>query len=71
MTPNAPTEMITVKEFARRLGVSLETARRIARSESSGVHVWFTPGSTKKPMIRIEAGVVDRIMRRSTLKPIA
>jgi predicted DNA-binding transcriptional regulator YafY len=71
MTPTTQEEMITVKEFAKRLGVSLETARRIARSESSGVHVWFTPGSTKKPMIRISSTVVDRIMRRSTLKPVA
>lgn len=59
----AEKEMLSVKEAAARLGVKRTSAWRILRKEP-GVHLIYTPGS-KKPIIRAEAAVVDRILRRT------
>lgn len=56
-------EMISVSEATRRLGISKTSAYKILNKEP-GVHRIHTPGS-KKPIIRVEAQVVDRILRRS------
>lgn len=60
------TEMITVKEYARRLGVGLTTAHKLLRQDPTGVH-HYTTG--KKPMVRVEAAMVDRFLNRTAKKP--
>lgn len=59
----AEKEMLRVREAAVRLGVGRTSAWRILRKEP-GVHLIYTPGS-KKPIITVEAAVVDRILRRT------
>jgi len=48
------------------LSVSLATAYNLLREEP-GVHRIYTPGATKKPIIRVERRVVDRILQRSSV----
>jgi hypothetical protein len=59
----AERELLTLTEAARALKVSLSTARRMLRNEP-GVNVMRTPGS-RRPIIRIERGVIDRLLLRS------
>ncbi len=56
-------KLISVKEAAKRLGVGKTSAYKLLANEP-GVHRIYTPGS-KKPMIKIEAQVTDRILRRT------
>jgi hypothetical protein len=56
-------ELLTLAEAARELRVSRSTARNLLRNES-GVNLIRTPGS-KRPMIRVERSVIERIRRRT------
>jgi hypothetical protein len=56
-------ELLDLGEAARALKVSRATARRLLRNEP-GVNLICTPGS-RRPMIRIERSVIDRILRRT------
>lgn len=58
-------EMITVKEYARRLGVGLTTAHKLLKKDPTGVHVYSTG---KKPLVRVEAAMVDRFLTRTAKK---
>jgi transposase len=55
--------LLNLKEAAKRLGVSLATARRLLRREP-GVNLIRTPGS-KRTMMRIDPSVIERILRRT------
>lgn len=59
------TELLKVRDAASRLHLSESSVRRILAAEKTGVHRIFTPGRNK-PMVRVEAQVIDRILRRST-----
>lgn len=56
-------EMLTVKECQARLGFKRASMYKVLNHEP-GVHRYFTPGS-KKPIIRVESTVVDRLLKRS------
>jgi hypothetical protein len=55
--------LLTLVEVARELNVSRWTARALLRNEP-GVNLIRTPGR-KRPMIRVERSVVERILRRT------
>lgn len=59
------TEMLTIKESAVRLGLGLTSAYKLLKNEP-GVHRIFMPGS-KKPVIRVEPAVIERILRRTAI----
>jgi hypothetical protein len=59
-------EQLTVKQFQMELGFNRSSAYRILAHEP-GVHRYFVPGS-KKPIIRVDRAVVDRIKLRSTTR---
>jgi hypothetical protein len=61
-----PDDLFTVKEAAREFKVSLSTAYAMVRDEKDGVHRIFTKRSNKKPLIRLERRVIDRILGRSS-----
>ena len=56
-------KFLTVKQVAQELGLGRKTAYNILVGEP-GVYRMYTPGS-KRPIIRVEREVVDRILRRS------
>lgn len=56
-------EKLTVKQCQERLGVTRSSTYRLLAHEP-GVHRIFRAGS-KKPMIRVDATVIDRILQRS------
>lgn len=56
-------EKLTVKQCQERLGVSRATMYKMLAHEP-GVLRMFIPGS-KKPIIRVDASVIERILRRS------
>jgi hypothetical protein len=56
-------DLLTLLEVARELKVSYTTARRLLRKEP-GVNLIRTPGS-RRPMVRVERSVVERIRRRT------
>lgn len=62
---NVP-RMLTVKQAAALLGLGLTTTYRIIEKEP-GVHYIRPPGS-KKPIIRVESAVVERILKRSAVR---
>lgn len=57
-------ELVDMNEVARCLAFSLTSAHRIIAGETSGVHRILLPGR-KRPVIRVERQVIDRILRRS------
>jgi predicted DNA-binding transcriptional regulator AlpA len=56
-------EKLTIKECQKRLGTSRSTTYRLLNHEP-GVFRFFAPGS-KKPVVRVDASVIDRILERS------
>jgi hypothetical protein len=63
-----PTRLLTPKDAAQLLNVSLSTVYALVRDEP-GVHRIFTRKGNKKPTIRIEPQVIERILRRSEPLP--
>jgi hypothetical protein len=62
-SPDTMPEMLTMKQCGQRLGVPKSTVYKLLDREE-GVHRYMVPGS-KRPIIRVEASVIDRILRRS------
>jgi len=60
-------DLLTVAEAAKLLRVSKATATNLLRHEP-GVHMLRTPGS-KRPIMRIPRGVIERILRRTANPP--
>jgi transposase len=59
-------EKLKASECQRRLGVSRSSIYRIlAKERGPGIHRIYVPGS-KKPMIRVDPSVIERILRRSS-----
>lgn len=58
-------ELLTVGECAKRLGLAKSTTYKMLVPHEPGVHRMYIPGS-RKPIIRVESSVVDRILRRSS-----
>jgi len=56
-------DLLTMAEAAAALKVSRPTAYRLLRNEP-GVNLLRTPGS-KRPIIRVERSVVERLLRRT------
>jgi hypothetical protein len=56
-------EKLDMKECQKRLGVSRSSVYRILVNEP-GVYRILSPGC-KKPIIRVDASVIERILRRS------
>lgn len=57
-------EKLTIKQCQERLGLPRSTTYRLLAHEP-GVYRIFLPGSKKKPVLRVEASVIDRILLRS------
>ena len=55
--------MLTMKECQERLGFKRASTYKLLAHEP-GVHRIVMPGS-KKPIIRVESTVIDRILQRS------
>jgi predicted DNA-binding transcriptional regulator AlpA len=61
----AAADMLTVTEFAKRLGLKRATAYKLLAHEP-GVRRIHTPGSSKA-IIRVPVEVLNRIERRATI----
>jgi len=59
-------QMLTVKECQERTGFKRASMYKVLKHEP-GVHRFFTPGS-KKPIIRVESTVIDRLLNRSATR---
>ena len=59
-------EKLTIKQCQERLGATRSTTYRLLAHEP-GVYRYFVPGS-KKPSIRVDAAVIDRILQRSATR---
>jgi hypothetical protein len=58
--------LLTVLECAAILHLKKATAYRIFTVEP-GVHRIFTPGSKRKPILRVPESVIERILERSVV----
>jgi hypothetical protein len=56
-------EKLTIKQCQVRLGCARSTTYKLLANEP-GVHRFYLPGS-KKPIIRVDSSVIDRILQRS------
>ncbi len=58
-------EWLSAPEFAKKVGVCANTARKILRAEKTGVHLICTPGHTRETY-KVHVTVVARFLRRTT-----
>jgi hypothetical protein len=59
-------EILDMKKAQERLGVSRASAYRILAKEP-GVQRFYVPGS-KKPIIRVDSSIIDRILKRTAIR---
>lgn len=68
MAISEKSEKLTMKQVQERLGLPRSTTYKLLEGEP-GVYRYYLPGS-KKPVIRVDSSVIDRILQRSIIRSL-